>query len=984
MPDPNLERTLPGFEGAVAHPLPPGPDPSSDPDDEKSGFFEEKLLKFALEKIQSEGRGSDPGVHVQEDEDEYAEESADSVAPLDAVPQDWPHGFVKPFRRRSCALTNAVSPCINKATSHLHQLQDKIERWFQEKTIEIMSEYGESAAGRITVEPPPIAGILSSGLEASPQAKSSTTQTKKQLRFAARSASSSSSSIGALERRLLGASSSNETSTVGTLEVRGYGASMEDEEEEEPEVLEAVPELPYLGAEEVIDEVMALLGRLEADRLDTESKLVEEKQKGKRLQVKIDMLSHRRMVELPLSVQREHEACAMDISELHWHVNYKTRQNQRNLTKAEVAERLNTNVKEDIGFTQKHCPLVEEKLDLEMDSMARIRQAQHETDGELEQTLGRLRKTEEKFQEALDKANVERQAIEKGLNQVRQQLKQLLAELNRAQAMNTAYTQKVFDTRKKIEDSQNTFQLLTEQLENSHAQEAMQGIKVKDFQKKIQEQEYEHSRLYEICHKCRTERTKMQEDFEEENTNLDITVEQKLQYCRDVQVRNRDAKVDIEEMMDKLNECERQKVLDEKSTGRIHKEMEKMKEQMSVIQEEFESVQAINNAIKDTVAKEQEKARSIEDQLKTTADALKKQVKEEMHTSTILKARITSDTSDHERLQLEAKKKQDKVTKKVDEIENAVSIVEEDVVKRRKTHAETRKVRVDLEAQLAEVTQRHQKLDQEVSKRKAELQPVEKKLKDKHAVVSQKLETMKKKLEMMKTKRNEMERSLVVMNKLTVTTEDAIAELEQELEELNIQIQDLQRSEDMLRSSLNDVTSRRSGLESQHRKHMDERSSVLSQNQENLEEALQYNKKVAEAYRSLMNEKLDIKDTLLQEMDARVKMESSLKDLKELSGLQSRLHLALVQYFDLRGAYNQAGLARMEQVGQETGKRILVLQDGMNDAVKEITGFLKGQLDGSAAREVSEAAAKALREETHTPMPGVVREDTRTSAIKAT
>ncbi|XP_066272114.1 coiled-coil domain-containing protein 178-like [Branchiostoma lanceolatum] len=983
MPDPNLERSLPGFEGAVAHPLPSSAS-DHDHDGEKSGFYEEKLLKFALEKIQGDGgRGDEPGGQVQEEENEYEEELADSVAPLDTFPQDWPYGFVKPFRRRSCALTNAVSPCINKATSHLHQLQDKIERWFQEKTIEIMSEYGDSVAGRITVEPPPIAGILSSGMDASPPAKSGTTQTKKQLRFAPPSASSSSSSIRALERRLLGASSSNETSTVGTLEVRGYGASMLDEEEEEPEEPIAVPELPYLGAEEVIDEVMALLGRLEADRLDTENKLVEEKQKGKRLQAKIDMLSHRRMVELPLSVQREHEACAMDISELHWHVNYKTRQNQRTLTKAQVAERLNTNVKEDIGFTQKHCPLVEEKLDLEMDSMARIRQAQHETDGELEQTMERLRKTEEKFQDSLDKANMERQAIEKGLNQVRQQLKQLLAEMNRAQAMNTAYTQKVFDTRKKIEDSQHNFQVLTEQLENSHAQEAMQGIKVKDFQKKIQEQEYEHSRLYEICHKCRTERNKMQEEFEEENSNLDIAVEQKLQYCREVQVRNRDAKVDIEEMMDKLNECERQKIVDEKSTGRIHKEMEKMKEQMSVIQEEFESVQAINNAIKDTVAKEQEKAKSIEDQLKTTADALKKQVKEEMHTSTILKARITSDTSDHDRLQLEAKKKQDKVTKKVDEIENAVSIVEEDIIKRRKTHADTRKVRVDLESQLSEVTQRHQKLDQERSKRKGELQPVEKKLKDEHAVMSQKLETMKKKLEMMKTKRNEMERSLVIMNKITVTTENAIAELQQELEELNIQIQDLQRTEDMLRSSLNEVTSRRSGLDGQHRKHMDERSSVLSQNQENLEDALQYNKKLAEEYRRLMDEKLNVKDTQLQEMDARVKMESSLKDLKELSGLQSRLHLALVQYFDLRGAYNQAGLARMEAVGQETGKRILVLQDGMNDAVQEITGFLKGQLDGSAAREVSEAAAKALREESHTPLPGVVREDTRTSAIKA-
>ena len=62
-------------------------------------------------------------------------------------------------------------------------------------------------------------------------------------------------------------------------------------------------EVPYLGAEEVIDEVMTLLGRLETDRQDTEAALKKEKERAKMLRIKIDNVSMKRMEEYPKAVQ---------------------------------------------------------------------------------------------------------------------------------------------------------------------------------------------------------------------------------------------------------------------------------------------------------------------------------------------------------------------------------------------------------------------------------------------------------------------------------------------------------------------------------------------------------------------------------------------------------------------------------------------------------------------------------------------------------
>ena len=50
----------------------------------------------------------------------------------------------------------------------------------------------------------------------------------------------------------------------------------------------------------------------------------------------------------------EHEACAMDINELNWHVSYRSRVEARIQNKTNIAEVLNSRLKEDIAYVKKH------------------------------------------------------------------------------------------------------------------------------------------------------------------------------------------------------------------------------------------------------------------------------------------------------------------------------------------------------------------------------------------------------------------------------------------------------------------------------------------------------------------------------------------------------------------------------------------------------------------------------------------------------
>jgi len=284
----------------------------------------------------------------------------------------------------------------------------------------------------------------------------------------------------------MGSASTTELSVVG----KGTH-QIEDEHEEELDV----EEVPYLGAQDVIDEVITLLARLENDRQEAQASFMKEIEKAQRLRNKIDDWQLKRMRELPALVQREHEACIVDVNELHWHVNYAKRNEAKAQSRFTIAERLNNQLKEDIAFVKQHVPLVQEKLILEMEAMDKIRKAQGETDQELVMTKQRQAKTEMKSTEALTKAETERGHIKKELDSVRDDLTNISEELTEAKMTFNSFVHQVNDIHNQLTDNDQELKILRVKNENARMSEEMQATKVRDLQSKITDAEFEHRRL---------------------------------------------------------------------------------------------------------------------------------------------------------------------------------------------------------------------------------------------------------------------------------------------------------------------------------------------------------------------------------------------------------------------------------------------------------------------------------------------------------
>ncbi|XP_006822410.1 uncharacterized protein LOC102808581 [Saccoglossus kowalevskii] len=464
--------------------------------------------------------------------DRLSDEEQDQLLPL---PQGWPRLQDQIFRRRALSFKKPVSTSIDHAISHIQKLQDRLEEWARDVEFEIMSRKTNSSCAT---------SVCCSNRDSATSARERTvTDTRgsdrRHIRFAPTSAASVEASESTLESR--------QSENVTDLSIQGIGAIMPPGLEMEIEA-----EIPTLGAEEVIDETVTLLGRLETDRRDTADRLEEEKKRSDMLRARIDKLAEKRMYELPLAVQHEHEACALDISELQWHVAYRGRQEARIRSKVDIAEVLNSRLLEDINFVKTHSPLVEEKLELELEAMHKIQDAQMQTNDELAKTVEKLKQTESKSEEAHGKAEMERAHIKKELDTVRQALHEISTELDEARKTFTSYTQQCDDSRRKLQDNVQEQIVLETKNENARAAEKMQGKKVKQVKEKIVEAEFEHRKLKDENTKMASDKDSRSTILKKEDNEMEYEAQSKLSTLRETQHKNKEMKMEIEDIGEKL------------------------------------------------------------------------------------------------------------------------------------------------------------------------------------------------------------------------------------------------------------------------------------------------------------------------------------------------------------------------------------------------------------------------------------------------
>lgn len=835
-------------------------------------------------------------------------EAEDKVYPL---PENWPK-IQQLLRRKSCELVLTTSPCVKKAVSHLELIQNIIEEWFRER-----EEETKSSASLHEVA------------------------SRKQLRFA-RSSEEGSKFLHSAKSR---SSLTSVPSSAGSLAIRGTGATKDEDY--------GGLDVPFLGAEEVVDEVITLLARLENDRQEVINKLEQEKEKVIRLNGKIDRLCLKRLVEMPAVVQKEHEACIMDLNELQWHVAYATRNDKRMKDRCNIAEVLNSRLIEDIAFVKKHIPLVEEKLELELEAMARIKNAQTETVTELDTTTQRQEKTASKSNEAMQKADTERSHIKRELDTVKDELTTISEELSEAKMTHNAYTHQINDTKQQLKDNEQELTVLEVRYENAKVAEEMQARKVSELQSKISEAEFERERLENENAKLLQEMNSKKNSNNLKIAELENKVKQHDSKLRTVLLKNQEAEMEVHDYQDKIKDCERQKVADEKNVARIHKERMKLNQQMTVTMEEYHKVQHINTSVREQLQNEQEKAFKSEESLKITVETLRRQVKDEVHTRTVLTARITSDSTELTRAKGETSQRREKARKVATEVDNLVDDVLVKVKKLRKSKKENDEKKESLTAQLEKTKKQHEESHKTFKSKIGGIEPHHDHLKKEVLALDKRLDHMSWKTDLMNKQMDDWDREQTTMDRLVSNTQKAIADFNERLEEVNIQLKTSQKLDEDLKLDYDNLMARIHANDNNHRDFMEERRRFLEDSEVDRLRRLEHNKQLASKYRQMQNEFIVMKDQLLNTYEERVKLEEAIKDCKQLQALQQRMHGAMLEYFKYRELYNKSELRRMQSESKINGICVADLQNQMEVALKNITTFMQSEMDGKSARRVA-------------------------------
>ncbi|VDH89051.1 Hypothetical predicted protein [Mytilus galloprovincialis] len=869
-------------------------------------FSSQEKFNNAVQDIEATFIGSSGDGLNEED----LSETADKVYPL---PEDWPK-IPQIFRRKSCELTKATSPCVKKAVSHLELIQNIIEEWFRERDEEQKSR------------PCSVRPVAS----------------KKQLRFSAASGHHNVIKTAGSAKGRQSAASGRTTislSSANQLSITGIGAIQEEDS----------ALLPYLGAEDVLDEVVTLLARLENDRIDILKALENEKQKVVRLNDKIDHLCLVRMRELPIAVQREHEACIMDLNELTWHVSYSSRTEKRIHQRTHTAEVNNQRLKEEITFVQRHIPLVKEKLQLEIQAMESIKNAQSKTYVELDNTQKRKNKTEAKSNDAVEKATTERNHIKRELDVVKDSLDKINDDYAQSRLTFDTYTKQINDIKAKLIANDMEIKVLHVKNENAKVAEEMKAKQVREIQTQITEAEFEHDRLDNENLQLQSELDTRKHKMNKRISELERGANVRDARLRNITLKNKEAEMEVQDYMDKISDCQRQKVADEKNISRIHKEKARLQQQMAVTEDEFSKISVINSAVREQLLGEQDKAFKMEESLKATAETLRRQVKDEMHTKSVLVARINSDSTDLVKYKKDTTQKRDKAQKVANEVQTAVTTVLTKVEKLRSTKREKTETKEKIRQQMVETEKQKEESRNKFMEQINNLEPHHTHLKDDVTKLEKRLDYMEWKTEQMNKQIHDMDREEVTFKKLVSNAEKAIVDLEERRKELDLQMESLKKIEDDLKKSYEEVLGRIRDNEASHRKMIEQRKKFLGESEVQKSHKLEINKELASKYRQLQNEHMIVKDKMMNNFDDRVKIEAQIKDTTQLQALQRRMHVAMLAYLKYRGLYNRSELDRMETETDQNSEQVQHLQVKMDDAIKQITEFLQTQVQGGAA-----------------------------------
>ncbi|XP_028391567.1 coiled-coil domain-containing protein 178-like isoform X2 [Dendronephthya gigantea] len=860
---------------------------------------------------------------------------------LSTLIKGWSTVSSKFSRRDSCEFTTCVSPCVRKATTHLQQLKDHIAN-----LTPIQEEWTSNLVDchHPTEENPPNGDhcLMSCADTSAPSSIEFSS-----IRYSPLSEIVPYDNDQEFQSSNHSLSQDRPIETSPTLQSELTLVSAD-------KVSSAALPAHHIGYD-VVDEVMKLLKRMEDDRLSTQQMLVNERQRVSHLGTQIDEFAFKRLLELPVAVQREHESCAIDINELKWHCAYQGRLEARLRRKVDQAELHHLKIIGELESSKESCPLVREKLEIEDIAMASIQSKQDETDEELRQTLKRLEATQMKTKQAKKLAAQERILIKQDVDIYRNLLNEVSDELAQLRMNYTSNVHTISDMKNTLKENAEQCVNLEKREERVKGQEAGQHDKVGKLREKIVYQTSEHSRLTEENEQLKKDNLIMESEYQSSITKLRIEIKQYEIQVRELSRRNKGMRDDMDNTVKNTEKLKKQRTSEKKALIRGGQEAEKIKQHIEMMNEEAKKLKTLNHSLKISKARVEEDFFTEEESLKSSEQSLRNQLKEESNNRTILQARIATDTSDLLRSRLDSKKKKEKMSRQAQDADKVLIRIREQVEKLEKEHAQRKDTISQINDVLGKLNQQRVDVESKYRAKIAELRPKEEQGKQKTLELQQNMDHIQWRSDMMTKKMKDMASSTVMMRRLIHSTEAEIDELEEDSKEVKLRLEASIAVMDNLKQAIYDAEERLSCTQGKHVSHMNNRTTILEETSIALEEKLAENKDLAERYQSLCCQFLKVKELFFTNYEKIVNEETHLKDHRELHTLQGRLRTCLQHYYKLRGLNSKYQVAQFQLSSKKNNDKLFDLQQELTAVVKHINNFLESTSDGHKNTSLGES-----------------------------
>ncbi|XP_062501937.1 coiled-coil domain-containing protein 178-like isoform X2 [Corticium candelabrum] len=688
-------------------------------------------------------------------------------------------------------------------------------------------------------------------------------------------------------------------------------------------------------------EVCGISTGTDDDRRVTEEKLVEERHRCKELKDKVGKLQQKRLQDLPESVQQEHEACAMDIAELQWHLSYQGRVQSRRQSAAKVAANQNQKMKEDVYFLREQCPQLERKVIREEEAVGNIKHELNETLDCLNQAQKLLLETEDKKAEAYGRANQERMHIERNLNRVRSNLKDITEELQDVLSKKSSNAHEINDAHMKLIQDKGTCKTFDEWCENCLQATSAAKERINDLKVVLSQLADEQAQLVAkndgLVSKMETER----ETLNGEQAEYEGRVQEVKTKLKKTKAKNEQLNDEIHMMKQDIVTCHGNAIRDRKTSKRCERDLQTLEEQLKVSVEEYQVAETNHSQKLADMCQLEFTVQETENALQVTLDTLRHQFKEESHAKTLLRVRIKADSSEATEFKVSSTKRLEITSEKARTFEKQNTTLSTEIGKLMAVAMDKQQTVDKLTTELSDIQQKHNETTQQLGKRKDELVPVEMELKEEVNRYRKESDEVDWKTDMIQRKLEDLAASTKVVERLETEVSGVLETLQYELDDKNAIIQAARQEEIDLQEELKEIQDYYHDVIKRHQKYVTERKNLTLCLKGRMEKTIHENELLAAEYKRQQIYHMKTKAKVMDSLERKLALERSLQDHKSLLSLQERMQSILDEYHQIRSICNENCYFECGAKSSQNVRRLESVEKRFAQALESIRRFLR-------------------------------------------